>query len=103
MSLRNPVVLITLWSLALAASRIPLIFSKTRSVCWRISEPALWPVLGSSATCPDRYTKPFALLACEYGPMGLGPPSVFRGLFMGGSALRGGRAGRGFGRGRGKI
>src|SRR5258708_9413271 len=41
-----------------------------------MSPPAISPVFGSSATCPETYKNPFVRMACEYGPMGFGPRSV---------------------------
>src|SRR5260370_38401916 len=34
------------------------------------------PVAGSNATWPEMNTKPFALIACEYGPIALGALGV---------------------------
>jgi len=42
-------------------------FSSTRSVCVAMSPSTICCVRGSSAIWPDRKTKPFALMACEYG------------------------------------
>src|SRR5712691_8824755 len=75
-SLRKTVVFSTWPRFTPAASRMPFTFCSTRSVCRRMSAPASSPVLGSSATCPERYKNPLARMACEYGPMGFGPRSV---------------------------
>src|SRR5205085_2276883 len=76
MSFRKTVVFTTWCMFEPAASKIPLMFSSVRSVCCRMSVPMNSPVFGSSATCPDTYRNPFERMACEYGPMGLGPLSV---------------------------
>src|SRR5215469_8302220 len=40
---------------------------------WASMPPVMrLPVAGSKATCPETNTKPWALMACEYGPMALG-------------------------------
>src|SRR6266852_5023470 len=76
MSFKKTVVL-TMWFIFdPAASTIPRTFSRTRSVCLRISASVISPVFGSSATCPETNKKPFARMACEYGPIGFAPRSV---------------------------
>src|ERR1700735_613192 len=59
-----------------AASRIALRFSNVRTVCFAVSPSIGLPVVGSNAVWPETKTKPLALIACEYGPIALGPFSV---------------------------
>src|SRR5215471_6494274 len=61
-----------------AASRIAPRFLNTCSVCSSIVVPITSPCAGSSASCPDTNTSPFAEIACEYGAPwnGAGAPSV---------------------------
>src|SRR5580658_1014455 len=51
-------------------------FSKMRSVCFAVSPSIGLPVEGSNAVWPEININPFALIACEYGPIALGPFSV---------------------------
>src|SRR5260370_6129040 len=73
---KNPVVFATGCRFEPAASRMPFTFWMVRSVCCRMSVPAISPVFGSSATCPETYKNPFDRMACEYGPIGFGPRSL---------------------------
>src|SRR5262249_58954249 len=45
------------------------------------------PVAGSSGIWPEAKTRPFALIACEYGPIAFGAPSVWTGSVILGSLL----------------
>src|SRR5271170_3602140 len=82
MSFRNTVVFTTWLNEVPPASRTAFRFSNTRSVCCRTSVPTSSPDCGSRATCPERNRKPFDLIACEYGPIGLGPRAVKITSFM---------------------
>ena len=76
MSARKTVVRTTRSSADPAASTIPLRFSITRSVCALMSPATSSCVDGSRAICPETNRRPFARMACEYGPMAFGPRSV---------------------------
>src|SRR6266404_5254125 len=51
-------------------------FLSTCSVCASMPPVIRLPVAGSSGICPEINTKPFALMACEYGPMACGALEV---------------------------
>src|SRR6476660_7396919 len=76
MFLRNTVVFTTFSQLVPAASRIAERFLSTCSVCASMPPWIRFPVAGSSATWPEMKTNPFALIACEYGPIALGALGV---------------------------
>src|SRR6267143_4903179 len=76
MSLRNTEHRTTLSSEVPAACSTSLILSRTRRVWVLMSWPTICPVRGSNAVCPETKTNPFALIACEYGPMACGAASV---------------------------
>src|SRR5271165_934377 len=76
MFLRKTVVFTARSSDVPAAFKIPERFCNARSVCWATSPLTTCCVAGSSATCPETNTNPLALMACEYGPIALGPSLV---------------------------
>src|SRR4029077_8242717 len=76
MFFRNTVVFTTFSQLLPAACRMADKFWSTRSVCASIPPSIKLPVAGSNATWPEINTKPFALMACEYGPIALGALGV---------------------------
>src|SRR5258708_13393001 len=47
-------------------------FFSTCSVCCSMPPSIRLPVAGSKGTCPEIKTNPLVLMACEYGPIGLG-------------------------------
>src|SRR4029077_1054424 len=55
-----------------AAVNTAEIFLSTRSVCAEISPSMSLLVMGSRAVCPAQKTNSPALMAWEYGPIGLG-------------------------------
>src|SRR6476646_10415764 len=82
MSERKTVVFTTSATLDPASSRMARRFDRTRSA-WATTSPAtIWPVAGSSAIWPAVKTKPFATIACEYGPMAAGARSVWMVLML---------------------
>src|SRR5258708_2716277 len=76
MFLRNTVERTTLPSPLPAASKISDTLRSTRSVCAPTSPATTCCVDGSMAICPDVKTNPFALTACEYGPIAWGASLV---------------------------
>src|SRR5277367_2290417 len=59
-----------------AACTMTFKFSMMHSVCCAASPVSALPVVGSNAVWPETNTNPLALMACEYGPIALGPLSV---------------------------
>src|SRR5262249_58904544 len=72
MFFRKTVVFTTFSQLLPAACRMAVRFFSTCSVCASIPPSIRFPVAGSNATWPEINTNPFALIACEYGPIALG-------------------------------
>src|SRR5579864_2830609 len=72
MFFRYTVVLTTFSQLLPAALKIADRFLSTCSVCCSMPPATRLPVAGSSATCPEINRNPLALMACEYGPIGVG-------------------------------
>src|SRR5580658_6871126 len=59
-----------------AACTMAFKFSMMHSACCAASPVSALPVFGSNAVWPETNMNPLALMACEYGPMALGPFSV---------------------------
>src|SRR5271154_2151144 len=59
-----------------AACTMAFKFSMMHSACCAASPVSALPVVGSNAVWPETNTNPLALMACEYGPIALGPLSV---------------------------
>src|SRR3954465_2860705 len=59
-----------------AASRRAPMFVNTCRVCSWTPPGTSWPVAGSSGICPERNSRPPALIACEEGPIAAGAEDV---------------------------
>src|SRR5438270_11319085 len=82
MFFRNTVERTTFSSPLPAAFSIPDKFFITRSVCAATSPLTTCCVAGSIATWPETNMNPFALTACEYGPIACGPSFVEMACFI---------------------